>query len=53
MALSRIENLPNILRTSLCENIVFIPSGEKIPLSSNVSLEEAGMLYEVVCKLRL
>lgn len=46
------ENLPNILRTSLSEDMVIISSGEKIPLSSNVSLEEAATLYEVVRLLR-
>lgn len=48
----RIEKLPHILQTSLSEKMVFVPSGEKIPLSSNVSLEEAATLYEVVRELR-
>ena len=46
------ENLPNILRTSLSEDMISMPSGEKMPLSSNVSLEEAATLYKVVRLLR-
>jgi predicted O-methyltransferase YrrM len=46
------EGLPDLLRTILGEQKGFLPNGERAPLHSNISIEEAQVLYRAVRALK-
>jgi predicted O-methyltransferase YrrM len=46
------DSLPLVLRTALAERQVFNPDGQKVPLGSNISPEEALDLYRAVRDLK-
>lgn len=45
-------SLPSLLRQVLAEGLAFAPDGTRVPLHSNISLEEAELLYRVLRHLR-
>ena len=45
-------SLPPLLRRVLAEGLAFAPDGTRVPLHSNISLEEAELLYRGLRRLR-
>ena len=45
-------SLPPLLRRVLAEGLAFAPDGTRVPLHSNISLEEAELLYRVLRQVR-
>lgn len=52
MVSAQSAGLPPLLREVVSEQLGFLPSGQRVPLQSNVSLDEAEALYRLVRQQR-